>query len=87
MILPPNDKRRGGVVKMIADRIKLPKGELKNQMNVQNEPEAEVDYDRGYEACCDEIVSAVKMGSGSDLKRALKNFLNMYMDEKESMDD
>ena len=47
---------------------------------------AETDYEQGYEACCSDMISAFKEGDSSKLKRSLKSFISMVLDEEDSED-
>jgi hypothetical protein len=48
---------------------------------------AEQDNDRGYEACCEDMISAFKESNPKRLKNALKSFITMVIDEYEQSEE
>ena len=48
---------------------------------------AEQDCERGYEACAEEVLSALKESSPKRLKNALKSFITMAIDEYEQSEE
>lgn len=43
---------------------------------------AEQDNEAAYNACCDDMMSAFKEGDSAKLKRSLKSFISMVLDEE-----
>lgn len=69
-------------------------GDLKPNFGSSNHSEAkatedgvEQDYETGYDACCNDMMSAFKSGDASKLKSSLKSFISMVLDEEEKQED
>lgn len=85
------DDKKKGLVTVIMKRMKghgdmspsLPSGESEIRKSVEG---AEKDYEHGYDACCEDMISAVQQGDAKKLKAALKSFYMMMEDEEDSMD-
>lgn len=45
------------------------------------------DNDSGYDYCCQDMMEAFKSGDSQKLKKSLKSFISMVLDEEESQED
>jgi hypothetical protein len=85
IILGPN-KNKGGIAAEIMKKMKgSPSYEdmkSENEEFTSSKPEeVEKDHSNGYDACCEEMMEAVKSSDNSKFKSALKSFVEMMMNE------
>lgn len=48
---------------------------------------AEQDYEAGHDACCEDMMKAFKSGDSRLLKKSLKSFISMVLDERDLEQD